>query len=285
MNKKSFKNYRLLLTLVIVFFSFTTTLLGQRIVQPSGRGVVAVKRTGTSRTGDGGSGCLISWRKLAQDPEGTTYNIYKRPSGSSSYTKLNSTPLSRTNYTVSSLENNTEYAVTSVYKNVESEKSVPFLYKSQIWDNVWFNFDFDNKVIVRNDYRTKFVWPMDSNGDGEIDAVLVDRLFAGAGGSDDAEEGGDVTLTTTHKLQAYKLDGTLMWTVDMGPNVNICGGQNDMVLAYDINCDGKCEVLIRSSDGTRFWDKSKETWGKYVNGSATADTDGDGIFTYGRLAF
>ena len=53
-----------------------------------------------------------------------------------------------------------------------------------------------------------------------------------------------------------------------------------MVLAYDINCDGKCEVIIRSSDGTRFWDKQNETWGKYVGGSETGDTDGDGVIDY-----
>jgi rhamnogalacturonan endolyase len=66
----------------------------------------------------------------------------------------------------------------------------------------------------------------------------------------------------------------------MGPNVNICGGQNDMVVAYDINCDGRCEVMVRSSDGTRFWDKANETWGKYAMGSSKADVDGDGIVDY-----
>ena len=66
----------------------------------------------------------------------------------------------------------------------------------------------------------------------------------------------------------------------MGPNVNICAGQNDMVVAWDINCDGRCEVLIKSSDGTRFWDKTNETWGKYAKGSAVPDVDGDGITDY-----
>ena len=256
----------------------------QRILQPAGRGVVAVYRSGgRSVTSAGGTNSsLISWRKLAQEPEGTTYNVYSRPYGGSSWTKMNSKPLQVTNYVPSGLTNNTEYAVTAIIGGVEGKKSEPFRYKTQAWPNVWFDFDYDNKVIARNDYRTKFVWPMDLNGNGEVDAVVVDRLYAGAGEVDADGDNADVNLTTSHKIQAYKLDGTLLWTVDIGPNINICGGQNDMVLAYDINCDGKCEVIIRSSDGTRFWDKQNETWGKYVGGSETGDTDGDGVIDYSK---
>lgn len=252
----------------------------QRLQQKLGRSVVAVNRSGSSIrsvTSSSGTGSLISWRKLAQEPEGTTYNVYKRTKGATEYTKINSKPLTVTCLSTT-LTNNTEYAVTSISpEGVEGEMSTPFLYKTQAYPNVWFDFNFDNTVIKRDDYRTKYCWPMDIDGNGEFDAVVVDRLYAGA--STD-EEGGDNTSTTSHKIQAYKLDGTLLWTVDMGPNVNICAGQNDMVLAYDINCDGRCEVIVRSSDGTRFWDKTNETWGKYVGGSDTPDIDDDGIVDY-----
>ena len=270
------------LTLLVALGLCSTGAQAQRLQQQLGRGVVVVSRTGTSRTGQGGSGALVSWRKLAQEPEGTTYNLYRRTKGASTYTKVNTAPLTQTNYSLatSALQPNTEFAVAAVVNGTEGELSHPFLYQSRAWDNVWFDFDFDDKVIRRNDYRTKFVWPMDLDGNGEVDAVLCDRLFAGAASNDDAESLADNTATTSHKIQAYRLDGTLLWTVDMGPNVNICGGQNDMVVAYDINCDGRCEVIIRSSDGTRFWDKAKETWGKSAMGSDVADVDGDGIVDY-----
>ncbi len=255
----------------------------QRLQQPLGRGVVAVNRSGSTIrnvTSTGGTGNLISWRKLAQEPEGTTYNVYKRTAGAADFTKMNTTPLKVTCYKPSSLTNNTEYAVTAISPDgVEGPMSKPFLYKTQAYPNVWLNIDFDNNVLKRNDYRTKYVWPMDLDGDGEYDAVVVDRLFAGAI-SDDAENMGDNTATTTHKIQAYRFSGELLWTVDMGPNVNICAGQNDMVVAWDINCDGRCEVMIKSSDGTRFWDKTNNTWGKYAMSSDVADVDGDGIVDY-----
>ena len=271
------KHFLTLLLLVPALVA--TQMQAQRIQQQLGRGVVAVDRTWNSSTRFGDKGKLISWRKLAQEPENTKYNVYSRGKGSSSWTRIASN-LSKTNYTPSSLAANTEYAVSAVIDGVEGEKSAPFLYTTHPWPNVWFQFDFDNTVLERDNYRTKFTWPMDLNGDGEFDAIVVDRLYAGAGEVDADDDGNAVDLTTSHKIQGYKLDGTLLWTVDIGPNINICGGQNDMVVAYDINCDGKCEVMIRSSDGTRFWDKTNNTWGKYANGSSTADTDGDGIVDY-----
>ena len=62
----------------------------QRLQQPLDRGVVAVYRSGgRSVTASGGTGYLVSWRKLAQEPEGTTYNVYKRSAGTSEFTKMN----------------------------------------------------------------------------------------------------------------------------------------------------------------------------------------------------
>ena len=278
---------RNLLLLLATLLWLPTFLWAQRLQQPLGRSVVAVNRSGSTIrnvTSTAGQGNLISWRKLAQEPEGTTYNVYQRAKGATDYTKMNATPLSVTCYAPSTLTHNTEYAVTAISPDgTEGPMSKPFLYTAQAYPNVWFNFDFDNKVIKRDEYRTKFVWPMDLDGNGEFDAVVVDRLYTGTTASekeDDAENASDNTATTSHKIQGYRLDGTLLWTVDMGPNLNICGGQNDMVLAYDINCDGRCEVIIKSSDGTRFWDKQAEAWGKYAMGSDKADVDGDGVVDY-----
>ena len=71
----------------------------QRLQQKLGRSVVAVNRSGSSIrsvTSSSGTGSLISWRKLAQEPEGTTYNVYKRAKGATEYTKINTKPLTVT---------------------------------------------------------------------------------------------------------------------------------------------------------------------------------------------
>lgn len=245
----------------------------QRLQQKLGHSVVAV-------TDGSKDDVLVTWRKLAQEPEKCKYNLYKRVYGSTEYTKVNSEPIDRTNFqtTRSVIPYGSELAVTTVYDNKESAKSNPFLFKKQAWKDLFFDFDFETRVLNPANYRVKYAWPMDINGDGEFDAVVVDRLHTTSGEAD--PDYGGVPATTSHKIQAYKLDGTCLWTVDLGPNVNISAGQNDMVLAYDINCDGKCEVIIKSSDGTRFWDSRNDTWGKYANGSDTPDTDGDGLVDY-----
>ncbi len=254
----------------------------QRLQQKLGRGVVAVQRSNK---------VLISWRKLAQEGDSVKYNIYTRAAGSGDYTKLTSEPLDKTNYstTTSALPYNTEIAVTTVINGKESEKSIPWLFKQNANANVFMDINFETKLLDPNDYKCKYVWPADMDGDGEIDTYIVDRLYCGQGTSGDEDESEDddtsdtttgTTQATQHKLQAYRADGTCLWTIDMGPNVSIDAGQNDMVTVYDIDCDGKCEVLIKSSDGTRFWDQKNDTWGLYAMHSENPDVDGDGIVDY-----
>ena len=253
---------RFTIGLVMAGMLLSGSAQAQRIQQKMGRSVVAV-------SGNGSQNVLITWRKLAQEPENCTYNLYKRPQGATEFTRVNTTPIAKTNYqaTRTAIPYGTEIAVTTVTNGVESAKSNTFLFKQQAYGNVFFDFDFETAVLNPNDYKCKYAWPMDLDGNGEIDAILADRIYSGTNGQ-------------SHKLQAYRLDGTCLWTIEMGPNVDICAGQNDMVTVYDINCDGRCEVIVRSSDATRFWDASAGTWGKYANGSSTADTDGDGIINY-----
>ena len=258
---------------LIMLAALPANMMAQRLQQPLGRAVVAV-------TDNSKDAVLVSWRKLAQEPEDCTYNLYRRAQGSQDYTKVNSEPITKTNFetTRSVVPYDSELAVTTVSNGVESSKSNPFLFKQQQWKDLFFDFDFEDKVLNPKNYKVKFVWPMDLDGNGEFDAVLVDRLHS-TSGEPDPDYGG-VKPTDSHKLQAYTLDGTCLWTIDIGPNINLSAGQNDMALAYDINCDGRCEVIIKSSDGTRFWDSKANTWGKYAMGSTSPDVDGDGIYDY-----
>ncbi len=257
-------------------------LHAQRLQQKLGRGVVAVQRS---------NDILISWRKLAQEGDSVKYNIYTRSAGSSDYTKLTEEPISKTNFltSTSALPYNTEIAVTTVIDGKESEKSIPWLFKQHSNANVFMDINFETQLLDPNNYKCKYVWPADMDGDGEIDTYIVDRLYCGQGSTGDTDDSEDddttsqptgTTQATKHMLQAYRQDGTCLWTVDMGPNVNIDAGQNDMVTVYDIDCDGKCEVMIKSSDGTRFWNAQNHTWGLYAMHSENPDVDGDGMIDY-----
>ena len=245
-----------LLAAILLTALFSTTASAQRLQQTLGRGVVAVKHD---------NNVLISWRKQAQEPENTQYNVYVNG------TKQNPEPLTKTNYrtTTAKVPNGAAVTVATVIGGKEGPQSKAFTYKTPAWNNVAYRIDFEKKVLNPNEYKAKYAWPADLDGDGEYEWI-VDRLSTTS------------ISTRSHKLQAYKTDGTCLWTIDMGPNMNIDAGQDDMVLAYDINCDGKAEVIVKSSDGTRFWDSTNATWGKYVHGKDNADTDGDGITDYSK---
>lgn len=233
----------------------------QRIQQTLGRGVVAVQS---------GSNVLVSWRRLSQEPENASYNIYLKKNGESTFSKLNSTPLSNTNYktTTSVIPVGSEVAVKLVTgsgsSTRESELSVPFKFKSQSLRNIYMEITFKGGPLNNEDVSTKYCWPVDLDGNGEYDYV-VDR---------------NSVSSDRHYIEAYLADGTYLWTVDLGPNESSSSGQDDQICAYDIDCDGYGEVLVQTSDGTRFWDKENNTWGLYVNGSLTGDTDNDGIIDY-----
>lgn len=224
----------------------------QRMQQPLGRGVVAVEN---------GSGMVtITWRRLAQEPEATRYNVYVDGK------KINTSPLLVSNMQVaqSKVPVGSSITVTSVVDAKESEPSRAFVRKTYNYRNIFVEIPFQGSPLDNAAFETKYVWPCDLDGNGEMDYV-VDR---------------NGTTADRHYVEAYQADGTYLWTIDMGPNECISLGQDDQVTAYDIDCDGKGEVILQTSDGTRFWDKEKGTWGLYVKGKTTGDTDGDGIIDY-----
>jgi len=257
MCNKSISIKRLLLLILLISIA-PTVIFAQRKMEKLDRGVVAVRNS----TGN----FFVSWRYFATDAENTQFNLYAKKTGAAGFAKLNNAPLTNTNYsTTSSLINTgTQLYVTAVINGVEGAPSGMFTipgtgfttYRSTYLD---FTYNPANDGLDISLYSTKFVWPADLDGDGEYDFV-VDRLSTNG--------------MNSHKIQAYLRNGTLLWTVDMGPNVSICQGQDDMVIAYDMDSDGKAEVVVESSDGTAFAN------GKGVFGSITLDVDGDGIINY-----
>lgn len=252
---------------VLAVLLHSSSAFTQRISQPMGRGVVAVAK---------GSNVLVSWRKLAQDAESAQYNVYARNGSAGEFKKLNAQPLSVSNYktTTSQITDGTEICVTLVVDGKELNKSGIFKYRKQPFDNVYFSLNFKNagSPLDGRENQCKFIWPVDLDGDGEMDYVVDRRRM----NDDDVEP--------TDKVEAYLRDGTFLWTIDLGPNSQICNGHNDKVTVGDFDCDGKGEVVVVVSDGARFWNQTANDWGKYIVygkcDGTDADSDKDGIIDY-----
>mgnify|MGYP002853511972 CR=1 FL=1 len=249
MKTKSMQRVHFVLLLLFLFF-FSNTLFAQRMQQKPGRGVVAIQN---------GSNVVITWRRLAQDPEDCKWNVY------SDGNKLNSQPLSTSNMTTTTTKVpvGAKVMVTRVVNGNEDQQSAEFIRESFDYRNIYMsiNFEESGSPLSSADYNTSYVWPADLDGDGEMDYV-VDRS--------------SLTNVMEHYVEGYLRTGEHLWSVRRGPNER----QNNQVCAVDMDCDGYADVIMQSSDGTQFWDPDKKDFGLYVNGNSTGDTDGDGIIDY-----
>lgn len=81
----------------------------------------------------------------------------------------------------------------------------------------------------------------DLDGDGRYEIILKQEVLA----RDPAEDG----VTGQTHVEAYALDGTLFWRIDLGFNIRE-GPYYTPFIVYDLDGDGAVEVVLKTSDGT-----------------------------------
>ena len=214
----------------------------KRQMEDLGRGVVAVRN---------GSSVFISWRLLALDSSDIGFNVYRSTSGGRA-TKLDSSTLTGgTNYTdnTADLTKENTYYIKPVIKGKEQDDKKD---KKQ-GDSNSFTLTANHAdepcitVPLKSGGSISNVWVGDFDGDHEYD-YLVDR-----------------DSTTPQTIEAYKRDGTLLWSASLGPNssnknnispgsATINVGMWDGVTVYDLDGDGKAEVILKLANGVTLGD-------------------------------
>ena len=221
----------------------------QRPMENLGRGAVAVKMDGYT---------YISWRWLGTESADTRYNIYGNSViselfDSNIWNKLNSEPLNATNFTDVSgttFVNHTEtytyanYKIVPVVDGVEQEDKAEI---AKTWDSNYIDIPIqrpeENAVNgEKYTYTPGDASVGDLDGDGEYEIVLK---WDPSNAKDAAQFG----YTGECIIDAYKLDGTRMWRVNMGPNIR-AGAHDTQFMVYDYDGDGKAEMACRTADGT-----------------------------------
>ncbi|GAB2694598.1 rhamnogalacturonan lyase [Paenibacillus thermoaerophilus] len=223
---------------------WTASAASPRQMEKLNRGVVAVKVS---------NGVYVSWRLLGTEPMNTGFNVYR---GS---TKLNSSPITNsTNYLDTGGTTSSTYTVRPVVGGTEGPASPV----ATVWSNNYLDIPIQKPPGgttpdgVSYTYSANDASVGDLDGDGDYEIVLK---WDPSNSKDNSQSG----YTGNVYLDAYELNGTLKWRIDLGRNIR-AGAHYTQFLVYDFDGDGKAEVVCKTADGTR------DAAGTVI-GSASAD--------------
>ncbi|MBB3223505.1 rhamnogalacturonan lyase [Pseudoduganella umbonata] len=192
------------------------------------RGAVAVR---------GSDGTLVSWRALATDAPGLAFNVYRDGK------KLNAEPLATSTsfndaaggtgaYEVREVVNGTEGAASKALA-IDGFLTVPLRRPDggKTADGKEYTYNANDASVA------------DLDGDGQYEIVLK---WDPSASQDNCCAG----FTGNVLLDAYKLDGKLLWRVNLGPNIR-AGAHYTQFQVADYDGDGKAELIVKTADGTR----------------------------------
>lgn len=189
------------------------------------------------------SGIFCSWRIYGEEYYDVTYNIYRDG------TKLNSEPLSVSNYTDAGGSTSSSYQVEAVVRGVAQGKSKAVT----PWAQNYLELTMDHGSLTST-YIPNDACCADVDGDGEIEILLKFDNQSWAGTSyQKAGYNGEYFI-----MEVYKLNGKKLWWIDWGPNMADFQNNEQNIVAYDWDQDGKAEAVLRASDGTKIHTASGE---------------------------
>ncbi len=223
-----------------------SSAFGQRQTESLDRGLLAIN-LGREK------GVFLSWRLLGTESPQLGFNVY-RQSGTALPQKLNDEPLTAgTNYIDRKVELvlATSYFVRAVQADGEHDACKPFEFSANPVPKGYLSIPLQTP----SGYTAGDASPADLDGDGEYEIIIH---MTGRGR--DNSQGG---FTDEPILHAYKLNGTLMWSINLGKNIRE-GAHYTQFMVYDLDGDGKAELVCRTADG------SVDGVGKAI-GDATAD--------------
>lgn len=207
----------------------------ERIVEKLGRGLIAVPVENGK--------VYLSWRLLASDDQKAGFDIFSVTGGKEN--RLNSTPVVQTtDYTVDSPVKGAKYAVrpSAGFKGAAGLAAV-----RPVMDDgscTYVNYKLSNPKA-----NVDKIGIGDLDGDGEYDFVA---RYSSAGTNPwaanvDPWHAFWKPSTSTFVLEAVKSDGTILWSKDLGWNIE-CGIWYGPFIVYDVNGDGKAEVIVKAFD-------------------------------------
>jgi rhamnogalacturonan endolyase len=185
------------------------------------------------------NGVFVSWRMLGTEADNVAYNVYRNGS------KLTASPLAAsTHYIDTAGSANATYRVAAVVGGVEQ----PLSGASAVWAQQHLAVKLQRPAGgttpdgVAYDYSPNDVSVGDVDGDGSYELFVK---WDPSNSKDNSQSG----YTGNVFVDAYKLDGTRLWRIDLGRNIR-AGAHYTQFIVYDLDGDGKAELAVKTADGT-----------------------------------
>ncbi|MFC8598711.1 fibronectin type III domain-containing protein [Isoptericola sp. NPDC057191] len=188
---------------------------------------------------DGADGVYVGWRVLGDDPDDVAFHVYRDG------TRITDQPLTgASNLVDPDGTAGSTYRVATVRDGIERWATPEF----SVWDDQTLDVPLDKPADAYTkdgqpySYRANDVSVGDVDGDGRYELVVKWDPT----NSQDNSKGG---YTGNVYLDAYELDGTKLWRIDLGKNIR-AGAHYTQFQVFDYDGDGRAEVMTRTADGT-----------------------------------
>lgn len=196
-----------------------------------GRGVIAIRENPST--------VAVSWRYLSSDPMNESFDIYRNGE------KINKHPVKDATF-FQDTYTGTEpalYTVKAVKGKTEGSYQLPANAPAG-YLNIPLNRPEAGTTPSGQSY---FYTPNDASigdvdGDGEYEIILK---WDPSNAHDNSHDG----YTGPVIFDCYKLNGQHLWRIDLGKNVR-AGAHYTQFMVYDLDGDGRAEVVMKTSDGT-----------------------------------
>ncbi len=196
----------------------------------------------------GKSGVLVSWRLLGTEDPNTEFNLYRDGKKIASVGKTDGT-----NYLDKDGKITSKYTVAKVVGGKEGTKETPSLvldsnvtYGGRSFPYKMLNVDVPTCPPSKGgdtcSYWASDMSVADLDGDGQYELILK---WDPSNSKDNSQNG----YTSPTLIDAYKVDGTKLWRVNMGWNIR-SGAHYTQFQVYDYDGDGKAEMIVKTADGT-----------------------------------
>ena len=203
----------------------------QRKIDKLDRGLIGIKVN---------AGVFLSWRIQSDEYYDVKYNLYRNG------TKI-AENLTVSNFTDKGGSVDNSYTVAAVVRGKEQTQCKAI----KPWAQNHFEISPKHDPSLKCTYVPNDACCADVDGDGVVEILLKydnqqerEQLYPKQGPT----MGGTATEEYT-LFEVLKLDGTVLWWVNCGPNMGDFQNNEQNIVGYDWDQDGKSEVLMRLAEG------------------------------------